>query len=166
MKIESHWPAHVRKPDGKVNNLALGSDDAFQILGSVIRNQLHEFSNRSEKWLHIKNWVEYHHISHQTAKGKDKCIWRAHIRSVLSITSFIKKLKDFFINHSFYRILGLQRTRHFSVFIKMILTDKLLSLALYQGKLDGRHQTGKVGEEFSDLTGFYEASGLPWFLRQ
>ena len=48
----------------------------------------------------------------------------------------------------------------------MILTDKLLSLALYQGKLDGRHQTGKVGEEFSDLTGFYEASGLPWFLRQ
>ena len=98
MKIESHWPAHIRKPDGKVNNLALGSDDAFQILGSVIRNQLHEFSNRSEKWLHIKNWVEYHHISHQAAKGKDKCIWWAHIHSVLFITSFIKKkLKDFLL---------------------------------------------------------------------
>ena len=161
MKIESHWPAHVRKPDGKVNNLALGSDDAFQILGSVIRNQLHEFSNRSEKWLHIKNWVEYHHISHQAANGKDKCIRWAHIHSVLFITSFIKKLKDFFINHSFCWTLGLQRTLHFPVFIKMILTDKLLSLAL-----DGWHQRGKAGEEFSDLMGFHEASGLFWFLRQ
>lgn len=37
----------VRKPDGKVNNLALGSGDAFQILGSVIKINIG--ANRSEE---------------------------------------------------------------------------------------------------------------------
>lgn len=70
---QTHWPAHIRKPDGKINNLTLGSDYAFQILRSVIRNQLQEFSNGSKKRFHIKNGIEYHHISHQTVKRKGKC---------------------------------------------------------------------------------------------
>lgn len=57
--------AHIGKPDKKVSNLDVGSDDGFQIVRSVISNQLHKFPKGSKKWLHIKNWVECHHISHQ-----------------------------------------------------------------------------------------------------
>lgn len=109
---QTHWPAHIRKPDGKVNNLALGSDDAFQILGSVIRNQLHKSSNRSEKWLHIKNRVEYHYISYQAAKGKDKYKSWAHVQL---------QEQDLDINQSLHCTLGLQKPLHFHKYLSKCL---------------------------------------------
>lgn len=126
---QTYWPAHIRKPDGKVNNLAFGSDDAVQILGSVIRNQLHKFSNRGEKWLHVKNRVEYHHISHQAIKERDKCKWRTHTHPQLF---FYKPKTSLFIR--VYTVLGLAKNSALPIaFTKMPLIDKLVSVALYHG---------------------------------
>lgn len=40
----------------------------------------------------------------------------------------------------------------------MTLIDRLVSLALYQGKVDYWHHRGKAGEELSDLMGSYDTS--------
>lgn len=119
-RSQTYWPAHIGKPDGKVNNLALGSDDAFQILGSVIRNQLHKFSNRGEKWLHIKNRVEYHHISHQAGKGRDKREWWTHIHSV----TFYKPKTSVLIR--VYTVLGFAKNSAFPISIYEIACNRKL----------------------------------------
>lgn len=148
-RSQTYWPAHIRKPDGKVKNLALGPDDAFQILGSVIRDQFHKFSDRGEKWLHIKNWVEHHHISHQAGKERDKCKWWTHTHAQLVFISSRPLCWSEFILY-----LGLQRALHFpSVFTKWPLIEKLVSFSLYHGKLECWHQGGRAGEELNDVLG-------------
>lgn len=79
--------AHIGKSDKKkkVSWVWYG----FQIIRSMISNQLHKFPKGSKKWLHIKNGVECHHISYQA--------WDTLAISVLGISSqiFLDSLYQF-----------------------------------------------------------------------